>query len=121
MALEPGNMHQAADYWAAFFRHWPIAAIGGAMGIIMNYRSAKGTGWKQRVALIASEWIMGASAAMLAAMLMPSFLAIFPEIKPGIEAEIGFCGFIGGSLGRNLFRAISIRFFKIEMRREHDV
>lgn len=100
----------ASDYWVVLHRFWPIAVIGGTVAVVVRMKSIFGNpGWKTRVFLIGSEWATGATAAMLSALLLP--LLTPKGMHPSIEAEIGLCGFIGGSMGKGVFRYFHRKYF----------
>ncbi len=63
--------------------------------------------------LTATEWAIGATSAMGLAMLFPAIVEFlpFPLTLGSPEAELGFFGFIGGSMGRELFRLVQRKFF----------
>lgn len=105
----------ASDYIAVYERLWPVAVTGGIMGVIIHSSDiVKAKSKLSAICLTATEWTVGASAAMVLATLLPSISELLPD---GINlatpaAELGLCGFIGGTFGRQVFRWIWSKLFR---------
>lgn len=60
-----------------------------------------------KIAYVCSDWTAGAAAAMAVALLLPDVVCLHPSFRATMlsaQAELGLCGFLGGSMGRGLFR-----------------
>lgn len=117
--VDPQDIHSASEYWGVLRSYFPLALIAGFMGVIMHQQAIfKHKKWRIRFSLVASEWILGASAGMACATLLGVFYQFFPELPRNASTEIGLCGFIAGATGKEVFHYFGYKFFGVNLRND---
>lgn len=87
------------------------------MGVVVHAPQIMRSKSRASAAFLAvSEWTVGAAGAMFLAMVAPEIMSRFvPDyVFTSPAAELGLYGFLGGSFGRGMFRAlvsVSYRLF----------